>query len=65
VTHNNNEALSWFQRAVDLEPNNPNYIFDLGTAYFFMGNQAKADELHQKAIQIDPKLQEKLSQGKR
>ncbi len=65
VNKNNNEALSWFQRAVDLEPGNANYIFDLGTAYYFMGNPAKADELHQKAIQIDPKLKEKLSQGKR
>ncbi|MDX2278126.1 MAG: glycosyltransferase family 39 protein [Saprospiraceae bacterium] len=64
VTRNNNEALSWFQRAVDLEPGNANYIFDLGTAYFFMGNPAKADELHQKAIQMDPKLQEKLAQGR-
>jgi protein O-mannosyl-transferase len=56
---NNAEALTWFQKAVDLAPNNASHLFDLGTAYYLVGNAAQGEALRQKAIQMEPALGKK------
>ncbi|MEI6408385.1 MAG: tetratricopeptide repeat protein [Bacteroidota bacterium] len=58
------DALTWFQRAVDLSPNNASYLYDLGTAYYIMGDATKGAEFRGKAIQLDPKLDKGQQGGK-
>lgn len=55
------EALGWFQKAVELAPDNASYLFDLGTAYYLAGDKVKGEEYRQKAIQKDPKLGERMA----
>jgi tetratricopeptide (TPR) repeat protein len=54
VQGKNAEALGWFQKAVDLEPENASYLFDLGTAYYIGGDKVKGEEYRQRAIAINP-----------
>jgi hypothetical protein len=49
------ESLQWFQQAVEIDPQSPQYLRDLGTAYFLNGNAAKRDEFYAKASSIQPK----------
>jgi tetratricopeptide (TPR) repeat protein len=46
------ESLSWFSRAVDIAPQDAQYVFDLGTAYYYNGNKAKRDEYHKRAQEL-------------
>jgi len=60
VQGRNAEALAWFQKAVDLAPDNASYLFDLGTAYYIAGDKARGEEYRQRAVAINPEvLQEK------
>jgi tetratricopeptide (TPR) repeat protein len=52
------DAIMWFGKASDLAPENATYIWDLGMAYAAAGDLAKAKELQEKAIGIDPKIAE-------
>lgn len=52
----NADALNWFQKAVDLEPNNASYLFDLGTAYYIGGDKVQGEEYRQKALAINPEV---------
>jgi len=52
----NAEAITWFSKAVELAPENPSYIYDLGTSYYNGGDPARGTELHQKALKINPNL---------
>ena len=48
------DAVRHFLRAVELNPNNPNYLFNLATAQRFLGNlEAAADSLD-RAIELNP-----------
>jgi hypothetical protein len=40
---------------VEIDPQSPQYLRDLGTAYFLNGNAAKRDEFYAKASSIQPK----------
>jgi len=57
------EALGWFQKAVDLAPDNASYMFDLGTAYYLAGDPVKGEQWRQKAIKKDPEVANKQGQG--
>jgi hypothetical protein len=57
------EAITWFQRAVDLHPENASYLYDLGTAYYLAGDAAKGEDYRQKALKIDPTLGKQKSPG--
>lgn len=59
VQRKNTEALQWFTKAVELEPNNASFLFDLGTATAIAGDPLKGEALRKKAIEMDPKLLEK------
>jgi Flp pilus assembly protein TadD len=50
------DAIVWFQRAVDLSPENASYLYDLGTAYYLAGDVQRQQDLHARAKAMDPKL---------
>lgn len=56
------ESLEWFKKAAELAPDNASILFDLGTAYYFMGDIARQQEYHQRAIQLDPSLKARMPQ---
>jgi tetratricopeptide (TPR) repeat protein len=52
------DAIMWFSKAVELEPDNATYCWDLGLAYSAAGELAKGEELRQRAMKLDPKILE-------
>lgn len=52
------DAIQWFTKASELAPDNASLLWDLGLAYSAAGNDAKGQELRQKAVQLDPKIME-------
>jgi len=49
------EAIESYQKAVQIKPKEPAYLYAIGTAYQAKGDMAKAIEFYQKASDIDPK----------
>jgi len=62
VQGQNAEAMMWFQKAVDLAPDNASYLFDLGTAKVLSGDVAGGEALRKKAMEMNPKLMEERKQ---
>ncbi|MBK6929714.1 MAG: hypothetical protein IPH12_02205 [Saprospirales bacterium] len=63
IQKRHNEALEWFKKAVAMAPGNAGYLFDLGTAYYIMGDPAKGEEYRRRAVETDPAVvKEKLGQ---
>ena len=58
VQQQNAEALKWFKKAVELEPKNASFIFDLGTAYYLTGDPVQGEALRRQAVEMDPKVLE-------
>lgn len=52
---NYQEAIQWYEKALQRDPSNINLITDLGTSHMWMGNYDKAVELYNKSLAIDPK----------
>jgi len=52
----NDLAINYFTKALNEEPESAEALWNLANAYFFNGNETKASELRQKAIQIDPEI---------
>lgn len=54
------EADSWtiasLQRAISLDPNNPNYRFSLGSVYYRLGNYQEASRFFEQAISLKPDI---------
>jgi tetratricopeptide (TPR) repeat protein len=65
VQGQNLEAVEWFQKAVDLAPDNASYLFDLGTAKALSGDVAGGEILRKKALEMNPKLLEDRAGGKK
>ena len=64
VQQKKEEALSWFKKAVELDPDNASYVFDLGTAYHLIGNALEGEKQYRKALELDPEiLKEKQPAG--
>lgn len=49
------QAIGWYEKALELQPKNANARTDLGTAYFNVGRPQDALREYDKALQIDPK----------
>ena len=50
------KAIEYYERALQIRPNNASVIVDLGAMYRQNGDADKAIELFNKAIQVDPQL---------
>jgi tetratricopeptide (TPR) repeat protein len=48
------ESLTWFRRAVEINPNAADLLSDLSSAYYLAGDAAKGAEYRQKAIDLNP-----------
>lgn len=57
-------AVMWFEKAVQLAPNNATFLFDLSLAYRAKGELAKSEEALRKAVAINPKILEERSMRK-
>ncbi|NIS38567.1 tetratricopeptide repeat protein, partial [Candidatus Saccharibacteria bacterium] len=47
------EAIPYYQKSIQLQPNNPDVIVDLGVCYFNLEQYEKAKEQFELAYQID------------
>jgi Flp pilus assembly protein TadD len=56
-----NEAIKYFEEAVKLRPNEAFAYYNLGNAYYINGDEESGQFNHNKAIQLDPSLQEKIN----
>jgi hypothetical protein len=56
VQGKHSDAIMWFEKAVQMSPNNASYLFDLSMAYRASGNLAKSEEALRKALEINPKI---------
>lgn len=58
------EAIKWFTKIIEINPQNSFGWYDLGTAYFYKGDKEKAKAYQDKALQMNPKLLEERNKGK-
>jgi len=54
------QAIEWYQRALELDPKNANSRTDLGTAYFYTGRPKDALREYDKALEYDPQHEQTL-----
>jgi Flp pilus assembly protein TadD len=52
------DAVMWFEKAVELAPDNATFLFDLSLAYRAKGEVAKSEEALRKSVEINPKIME-------
>jgi Tfp pilus assembly protein PilF len=55
---NYRQAISEFRRALDMNPDDPNYYFSMGTAYSLEGEDEAAIKELKTALRLDPKYSE-------
>jgi tetratricopeptide (TPR) repeat protein len=48
------QAIEWYQRALELDPKNVNARTDLGTTYFYIGRPQDALREYRKSLEINP-----------
>jgi Flp pilus assembly protein TadD len=53
---NNAEALQWFLKAVEIEPNNGSAWYNLAIAYYNLGALEQGDSSMERAKQLDSSL---------
>lgn len=58
----NQQAIEMFKKATVLEPNNADAWFNLGSAYYQAGDEATGQTHIQKALELNPKIQEERAQ---
>ena len=49
-----NQAITYYEKAIAINPNDPNVLTDLGIMYRRVGNPEKAVSLFQQARKVDP-----------
>ncbi len=57
------QAVDYFQQAANVSPETASAWYNLGTAYLNLGNQELGNQYHQKALQMDPQVIEKMRAG--
>jgi Tfp pilus assembly protein PilF len=65
VQGKNADAVMWFEKSVELAPDNATYHFDLSMAYRATGNLAKSEESFRKALEINPNIVQERGGGKK
>jgi len=50
-----NDAITWYEAAIKLNPSNPNMSTDLGVAYYYMNQPDRAIRQFEHSLSIDPK----------
>jgi tetratricopeptide (TPR) repeat protein len=55
------EAISFHEKAISLNPQEPTYHYDLALSYLILGDTPKAVEQQQKLQQLDPRMAERLA----
>ncbi len=53
---NKEEAIAYFKKVLDIEPDHPVANFDIALTYYQLGDRHRAREFYQKAIEINPDL---------
>ena len=48
------KAISFYLRAIELDPDDDAAYVNLGVAYYYQGNYTKAKESYERAIELDP-----------
>ena len=56
VSGNHTKAIEYFAKAAKVEPNNADAFWNLGNAWYYAGDQEKADQFRAKALQLDPEV---------
>ena len=56
VSNNHPKAIEFFTMASKVEPNNADAFWNLGNAWYYGGDQDKADQYRNKALQMDPEV---------
>jgi tetratricopeptide (TPR) repeat protein len=49
------QAIEWYERALELDPKNVNAHTDLGTAYFYTGRPKEALREYRKSLDLNPR----------
>jgi tetratricopeptide (TPR) repeat protein len=49
------DAIQWYERAVAVNPNDPNISTDLGVSYYYTNRTDEALAQFEKSLQVDPK----------
>jgi tetratricopeptide (TPR) repeat protein len=58
------DAIQWYQKALALEPDNPDVSTDLGISYYYSNRTEDALKQFQHSLQVNPKhLKTLLNQG--
>ncbi len=63
VAQRHQEAINFFTKFTQLEPENAKGFYNLGSAYFNAGDAALGQQYHQKAIGMDAQVVEKMRSG--
>jgi tetratricopeptide (TPR) repeat protein len=50
-----NDAITWYEAAIALNPSDPNVSTDLGVAYYYTNQPDKAVAQFEKSLSVDPK----------
>jgi len=58
------QAITYFQAASRLKPELPDAWYNLGTAFYQSGDSENGARYHQKAADMDPSVQKRMSPGK-
>lgn len=53
------EALSWFEKGAEIDPNNASIWWNMHLAHTFLGHKTAAQRCRKKAIALDPSLSKK------
>lgn len=55
IVNNHEAAIRFFKQAVEMQPDNADLLFNLGSAYYNAGNTVEGRRWHTRARQLDPK----------
>jgi Flp pilus assembly protein TadD len=63
IAGNTQEAIRYFKKGVELQPENATAHFNLGLAYQRIGDIENATKHHDRALTLDPQILERRKAG--